>query len=145
MKVIYHDKTGRHLSILAASIHLQLINENSSKEDLFKLPYFLNTKPLGTLLYMGLDSQGKEVYVLGRKSSFKVIRNAYLGMNRIFQLNQDFLFVDIYPLSNLKIKIFDLFNSKPEKEIKFFNLLSKGVDQIMPNLRSFVEKVQHLK
>ncbi len=144
MKVIYHDRTGRHLSVVAASLHLQLINKNVSREELLQLPYFLNKKPPGTLLYMGLDSEGKEVYTLGRKGSFKVIRNAYLGMNRIFKLNHELVFIDINPLSNWKTKIFDLCNRHYDKEVKCGHLLLKGMEQAIPKVALFVEDVRKM-
>lgn len=142
MKVIYHDKTGRHLSITIAAIHLQLLNNNSSRWELNKLPYFLHTKPPGTLIYMGLDTLGNEVYVLGRKNTFPVIRNAYLGMNRVFRLNQDFLFADVQPLANWYLLFFDLINSKQKTDPKLEKLLFQGLAQLKPKLISFAYQVR---
>ncbi|AZR72759.1 hypothetical protein BBF96_04740 [Anoxybacter fermentans] len=142
MKVIYHDKTGRHLSVVAAALHLRLIDKNISRWDLEQLPYFLNTQPPGTLIYIGLDFRGNEIYVLGRKNSFQVIRNAYLGLNRVFQLNNSFLFANVQPLSNLSLGIFDFLNSNPEKEIKYPELLHRGIQKAIPKLVLLVKEVQ---
>lgn len=147
MKVIYHDKLGRHLSIAAAALHLKLINKKLFREDLQSLPYFLNQKSPGTLLYIGLDVLGHEVYVLGVKKSFPIIRNAYLGLNRVFNLNQDFLFADVQPLANLSLRVFDLLNPNNSQERKpthyyYQDGMLKGLEKALPHLIKLVTEVQ---
>lgn len=144
MKVIYHDKVGRHLSIAAAALHLKLITKKQFSQEIQKLPYFLNEKPSGTLLYIGLDVLGHEVYVLGVNKSFPIIRNAYLGLNRVFSLNQDFLFADVQPLANLSLGFFDLLNSKerPGAPVKYLAGMLQGLEKTLPNLIQLVQEVQ---
>lgn len=142
MKVIYHDKSGRHLSILAAAMHLQLVDQGVSRRELERLPNFLHNKPPGTLLYMGLDSLGNEVYVLGCKKNFRVIRNAYLGINRAFKLHHDIVFADVQPLCNLSIKLFDFANRKSETELKWSSLLFDGLEKSKAKLLPLIEEVR---
>ena len=149
MKIIYHDKTGRHLPIVIASLHLKLINQNTTRWNIRQLPNFLHKKPPGSLIYMGLDFQGNEIYVLGRKKTFQVIRNAYLGLNRAFSLDQDFIFVDVHPLSNLYLKIFDLLNKNFDKEPtnsdKYLEILFKGIDRALPDLIQLAKEIKKKK
>ncbi len=145
MKVIYHDKLGRHLSIIAAAIHLQLIGDNVSRWDLRQLPYFLGAKSPGTLHYMGLDAQGNEIFVLGRVKSFPIIRNAYLGLNRIFKLNQDFIFVDVQPLASSSVRFFDLLNPLSEnrdRKYLYLNGLFGGLEKVRPEVNRLVFEVK---
>lgn len=142
MKVIYHDYSGRHLAVVAAALHLQIIDEHVSRRDLQQLPNFMHTKPPGTLLYMGLDSQGNEVYVLGRQKSFGIIRNAYLGLNRAFQLNQDIVFADLQPIFNWRLKLFDFLNRKGHEAWRCSKLLYKGLDGTMPKIIRVIQEVR---
>lgn len=142
MRIIYHDQTGRHLAVVAAALHLQLLGKNVSRWDLRQLPYFLNTRPTGTLLYIGLDSQGNEIYILGRKKSFPIICNAYLGLNRVFHLNQDLVFADVQPLSNWWLRVFDFLNQKSEEQILGAQLMYKGLGKAMPQLNLLVQEVR---
>lgn len=142
MKVIYHDYSGRHLAVIAAALHLQLLDRHISRRELDQLPFFMQTKPPGTLLYMGLDSQGNEVYVLGRKKSFPIIRNAYLGVNRAFQLNQDLVFADLQPIANWQLRCFDLLNRKATGSRCCSGLLYAGLDRIWPQLERVIREVR---
>lgn len=142
MRIIYHDHTGRHLAVVAAALHLQLLGNNVSQSDLRQLPYFLHTQPIGSLLYLGLDSQGNEVYVLGCQKSFPVIRNAYLGLNRAFHLNQDLTFADVQPFSNWWLRIFDFLNQRSEEHVRCTQLMFKGLGEAIPKLNLLVQEVR---
>lgn len=147
MKVIYHDKNGRHLAIIAASMHLQTLEPGFSAQDLTRIPYFLHEKERGTLLYMGLDALGNEVYVLGRGKAFRVIRNAIPGINGAFQLKQDLVFADVSQLENWRLKIYDLVNALPLKKKHLVNLIYSGIERSTPAIKTLVkevhEKIRH--
>lgn len=141
MKVIYHDNSGRHLAIIAASIHLQTFESGFSRQELARIPYFLHDKGRGSLLYMGLDALGNEVYVLGRGRAFRVIRNAIPGINRAFQLNQDLVFADVTPLENWRLKLYDLFNALPLRQKRLENLIYSGIKRSAPAIKALVQEV----
>ncbi len=71
MKIIYHCFGGSHSSVLAAALHLQMIDKARppSADDMMRLPYFDKTgaDDFGIIRYMGQDESGNEIYVLGKK------------------------------------------------------------------------------
>lgn len=72
MKIIYHCFGGSHSSVLAAAVHLKMLNNSfcPSVDEMMGLPYFdkTGTADFGTIRYMGLDDFGNEIYVLGKKN-----------------------------------------------------------------------------
>lgn len=80
MKIIYHCFGGSHSSVLAASLHLGLIDKDKlpTFSDLMALPYFdkTNNDDFGSIRIFGNDEYGNQVYVLGKKS----MGNRYAAM-----------------------------------------------------------------
>ena len=142
MKVIYHDKKGRHLPIIAASLHLQTLKTDFTNDELYNLPYFMKPKEEGVLMYLGLDSQGNEIYVLGRGKAFPIIRNATVGLNKTFNFNQDFVFADVDPVANWRLKIFDLVNAKSAENTRLTGFAHTGIKKAIPGVVKLVEEVQ---
>jgi len=72
MKIIYHCFGGSHSSVLAASLHLKLIDKERlpSKCELIALPFFdkTNNDDFGAIRLMGNDEFGNQVFVMGKKS-----------------------------------------------------------------------------
>lgn len=73
MKVIYHCYGGTHSSVLAAAIHLGLLQKNGplSARKLFSCPMFdqLEHGQIGSINMIGKDKEGHEIYVMGCKNA----------------------------------------------------------------------------
>ncbi|MGE5391477.1 MAG: DUF3189 family protein [Deltaproteobacteria bacterium] len=80
MKIIYHCFGGSHSSVLAAALHLGMINKDRlpSPSELMALPYFdkTNNDDFGSIRLVGNDEFGNQVYVMGKKS----MGNRYAAM-----------------------------------------------------------------
>lgn len=80
MRIIYHCFGGSHSSVLAAALHLGLINKDRlpSPSELMALPYFdkTNNDDFGSIRLVGNDEFGNQIYVLGKRS----MGNRYAAM-----------------------------------------------------------------
>jgi hypothetical protein len=100
MKIIYYDSTGQYLAVIAAAIHLNMLTtkeEVPSWTEFSKLPYFnANYKvELGKIIFVGTDQSGNEIYILGSAKVGKVIERAVQGLNDIFEIKKESLFIDL--------------------------------------------------
>ncbi|MEW6244747.1 MAG: DUF3189 family protein [Bacillota bacterium] len=88
MNVIYHCYGGTHSSVVAASIHVGLLPDDRLPEDdqLVSLPLFdkLTSADAGKTIFVGEDERGHRVYCLGRRHSFRRIKQALVGLERIY-------------------------------------------------------------
>ncbi|HZK44310.1 MAG TPA: DUF3189 family protein [Syntrophomonadaceae bacterium] len=109
MKIIYHCYGGSHSSVLAAAIHLGLIDKFvlPSREALFNLPIFDKTtdEDFGTIRKMGTDELGHEIYVLGKKNLGDRYTNILEGTAKILGVKEDLLVINIMDKVNWIMKI----------------------------------------
>ncbi|NLX90998.1 MAG: DUF3189 family protein [Firmicutes bacterium] len=110
MKVIYHCYGGTHSSVLAAAIHLGLLEgkNNLSAQELFSCPLFdcLDHSQIGTINSMGKDSKGHEIYVMGCKNAGSLVEKIIPEFCRIVGINQDdILLVCTIPCLNIFLRI----------------------------------------
>ncbi|NLJ72820.1 MAG: DUF3189 family protein [Syntrophomonadaceae bacterium] len=109
MKIIYQCYGGSHSSVLAAAIHLQLVNIKifPSYDELFALPYFDKTDDddFGSIRKMGLDEWGNEVYVLGKKDFTTSYSKTLYGLACLLGVENQFLTIDVIDEVNWLMKI----------------------------------------
>lgn len=109
MKVIYHCFGGSHSSVLAASIHLGLIEKNRlpNMTELMSLPYFDKTcnEDFGSIRFMGVDEYKNEVYVLGKKSMNRRYANMLRGIAEILGAQDNLIAVDCMSRVNISMKL----------------------------------------
>lgn len=109
MKIIYHCFGGSHSSILAAALHLGLIEKNRlpSMDEMLALPYFDKTskKDFGSIRFMGIDEYKNEVYVLGKKNVGRRHENMLKGVAELLGKKDEVIFVDCMPRVNLGMKL----------------------------------------
>lgn len=110
MKVIYSCYGGAHSSPVAAAIHLGKLPEASVPDSkaLMQLPRFdrVGSEKHGLAELMGIDSQGHEVYVLGRGSAGKAVERAFFsGVNLAESDASRFLLVDTLTCVNVPMRI----------------------------------------
>ncbi len=111
MKVIYHCYGGTHSSVLAAAIHLGLIEgeKTLSAQKLFTCPFFdrLETSRIGTINRMGKDSNGDEIFVMGCKNAgplVEIILQEFCRMLNV-DINNNVVLVSTIPCLNISLRI----------------------------------------
>ncbi len=109
MKVIYHCYGGSHSSVLAAALHLSLIDKTTlpSLDDLLDLPIFDKTSDadFGVIRKVGDDERGHEVYVLGKKNLGDRYTEILEGTADILGVKESLLAVDVITRVNWLMKI----------------------------------------
>ncbi len=109
MKIIYHCFGGSHSSVLAAAIHLGLIDKGRlpSIEEMMAIPYYDKTSDIdfGSIRFMGVDEFKNQVYVLGKKSMGNRYSNILLGIADILGVSEDLISVNCMNQVNWSMKI----------------------------------------
>ncbi|RBP39198.1 Protein of unknown function [Garciella nitratireducens DSM 15102] len=111
MKVVYYCYGGAHSSVIASSIHVGMlpINRIPTAKEILAIPYFDITPndKIGSLLYMGIDSWGNEIYCMG----WGIYKNDILSLIFLLTNEEDnfifdhTIFVDALPVANQWIKL----------------------------------------
>lgn len=105
LKVVYHCFGGAHASPTAAAIHLGILrtDRRPSFRDFQKIPLFdyQTNSEHGKLIKVGIDNNGNEVYILGRRNTTQVVINLIREFSRLNGENPDeYYFVDCVQLFN---------------------------------------------
>jgi hypothetical protein len=83
IKIIYDDYGGAHSTQVAAAIHLGVLKpeRTPTNEELLALPLFdrITKEHHGCLIFVGVDSEGHSIYVLGRGPSAVTVERALAG------------------------------------------------------------------
>ncbi|QGT99837.1 hypothetical protein SYNTR_1244 [Candidatus Syntrophocurvum alkaliphilum] len=109
MKIIYHCFGGAHSSVVAASIHLGLLQKHRppTAEELMSIPYYdkTNNNHFGTIRFMGIDEYGNDIYVLGKKSLGDRFSNILMGIAEILGVKNNILTINTMNNINVIMKI----------------------------------------
>jgi hypothetical protein len=110
MKIIYHCYGGTHSSVMAASLHLGILDseKSPSKEELLACPYFdeVKSKDSGKINFVGRDENNNEVYVMGCKGAGKIIETFAEDLMRIMGNNhEELVMADTKPCLNILMKL----------------------------------------
>lgn len=148
MKIIYSCYGGAHTSIVAAAIHIGLLPLDTipSVEKVAAIPYYdmTESKDIGRPIFMGLDEDQNEIYVMGmgsyRKESAELV---YQFANEVYGgCNGRVLIVNSIALINLPIRIGGFLSRK-------LKLVSIGkpitIYGIQAKYESFVKLVNNVK
>ncbi|SJZ54308.1 DUF3189 family protein [Selenihalanaerobacter shriftii] len=105
MKVIYNCYGSAHSSVLAAGIHTGIVPDDrvATAEEISNIPHYdrTDTEEIGTVYYFGKDEFGFDVYIMGMKSSPKIVKRALLSNLRIFGIDRTkMILVDTLPYVN---------------------------------------------
>lgn len=107
MKIIYSCYWGGYLAVVAASLHLGIINgKHLSLEKILNLPLFgkLKKDDFGEMKFVGVDKFKREVFVLGAKSSGQIIQRMLNGLAQIYGMEKKAVeFIDLKGCNNLYI------------------------------------------
>lgn len=105
MKVIYHCYGGSHSSVMAAALHLKLLDPTRLPNplDMIHLPYFDKTQnsDFGRIRYMGTDDSGHDIYVLGKKNMGDRCSAMIMGVARLLGVEHEVIAVNCMSRVNL--------------------------------------------
>ena len=86
MKILYAAKDNMIIPILAAYYHVNLVKNNDLNNGRLILDLLSYKAERGKLMYIGLDEDKNEIYVLNHGGVFKVLENAVGGLSEIYNL-----------------------------------------------------------
>lgn len=143
MKIIYHCFGGSHSSVLAAALHLGLIEKDRVPEisEMMKIPYFDKTTDadFGSIRLMGIDEYHNEIYVLGKKNLGNRFGNILMGIAEILGAKEELLTVDCMSRVNWSMKIGG-FTSRRIGWVRLGRpVLGKGAEAAFADLLNLVE------
>ncbi|WP_213975514.1 DUF3189 family protein [Tepidanaerobacter acetatoxydans] len=146
MKVIYSCYWGSYLAVVAASLHLELIDVNKyNKNDILSLRLFnkISDMELGELFFIGMDDKKSEIYVMGSKNSGKILEKALKGVAEIYGFGKDsVILIDLNPYYNILLSLGILL-------IKRLGLIKTGMKLVLKgiakNYDKIIKKVQCVK
>lgn len=109
MKVIYHCFGGSHSSVLAAALHLGIIDKTTlpNINDLVNLPIFDKTTDadFGVIRKVGNDEYGNEIYILGKKNLGDRYTKILEGIAYLLGVKEDLLAINVMTRVNWLMKI----------------------------------------
>lgn len=110
MIIIYHCYGGTHSSVMAASLHLGLLERNRkpTKEELSGLPYFdrQSDEDFGEFYFMGKDEKDSDVFIMGCKNAGFIVERALKNFCKIKGIERDeIIIVDTVPCLNILMKV----------------------------------------
>ncbi|MFZ5644164.1 MAG: DUF3189 family protein [Bacillota bacterium] len=110
MKIIYHCYGGAHSSVTAANIHLGLLPaDRFPGYDEIKGQKFFDlhgASDIGKIYFMGRDSFGNNIYILGRRSRPTLVYSVTRVIEDAFEIDPgSYMLVDVSPHVNLAMKI----------------------------------------
>lgn len=110
MIIIYRCYGGTHSSVMAASIHLDLLSwdRKPTGKELLELPFFdrQSGADFGNIFFMGKDIKGNEVFIMGCKNAGYIVERALINFCRIKGINPDcIVIVDTVPCLNILMKL----------------------------------------
>ncbi len=117
VKIIYHCYGGAHSSVLAAAVHLGIldIKDKLNERVLASCPFFDKTgsKDAGRIFFMGKDESGNDVFIMGCKNAGEVVERALMDFSRLTGFNEkNILLVNTLPYVNILLRIGGLFSRK---------------------------------
>jgi hypothetical protein len=109
VKIIYHCYGGAHSSVIAAALHLKMIEKHQlpTENEMMAVPYYDKTddSDFGSIRFMGVDEDGNEVYVLGKKGMGDKYSRILMGVAHILGAADDLITVNCLNRVNLSMKL----------------------------------------
>lgn len=146
MKVIYHCYGGAHSSVIAAALHLKLIEKHRlpSIEEMMAIPYYDKTDngDFGSIRFMGIDESGNEVYVLGKKSMGDKYTQILVGVAEILGVGDQIIATDCLNRVNMSMKLGGFLSRRVGLVFPGRPVLSRGTRKAFMTLVNLVETVR---
>ncbi|ADL07737.1 DUF3189 family protein [Thermosediminibacter oceani] len=144
MRIIYSCYWGSYLAVVAASLHLGLIEEFDLKS-ILQLPFFgkLPECELGRIYYMGTDNIGRRVYIMGSKKAGRVVERALKGIAGIYDMNSNsVVFADLLPYGNVFYSIGCFLVHRLKLKTLGNAFLILGLKKSFRSIKRFVEEIK---
>ncbi len=146
MKVIYHCYGGAHSSVIAAALHLKLIEKHRlpSIEEMMAIPYYDKTDngDFGSIRFMGIDESGNEVYVLGKKSMGDRYTQILVGVAEILGVGNQIIATDCLNRVNMSMKLGGFLSRRVGLVFPGRPVLLRGTRKAFMTLVNLVETVR---
>lgn len=150
MIVVYHDYGGTHSTALAAAIHLSIVGGDGatsidSRSLLSRVPYFdqVPNTCKGTVMRIGRDSDGNEVFILGRRGDADLAINTVLSAARLLgRCDSDILFVDVSKRINLLMRIGGFISRRLNLIPIGRPIVTYGTRKAFPSISQLVKKTK---
>lgn len=146
MKVIYHCYGGAHSSVIAAALHLKLIEKHRlpSIEEMMAIPYYDKTDngDFGSIRFMGIDESGNEVYVLGKKSMGDRYTQILVGVAEILGVGDQIIATDCLNRVNMSMKLGGFLSRRVGLVFPGRPVLLRGTRKAFMTLVNLVETVR---
>lgn len=149
MKIVYHCFGGAHASPTASAIHLGLTSKRywPSFTDFNEIPFFDQTSwtEHGRLIKAGIDSEGNEVYFMGRRNSNYLIITLITEFISLTGGNPtEYYFVDCMQKFNF-LMVIGGYSSRALGWVKFGRpIVTFGTVFSFPILQSIVRKTKQI-
>ncbi|MEW6726369.1 DUF3189 family protein [Desulforudis sp. 1088] len=146
MKILYHCFGGTHSSVLAAALHLRLLDprRRPSDSELKTLPFFDKRagSDYGRIAFYGRDEQGREIWILGRLGYARVTEGVFSSLLHALIENGRQLLVDTTPILNWQMRVGGYLSRRARwKRIGFF-LIAQGTRKAYPRLVQLVKQAE---
>lgn len=110
MKIIYHCYGGTHSSVLAAALHLDILDGEKfpSFRELLSCPYFdkVKSKDVGKIFFMGKDKKGHEVFVMGCRNAGPLVETVLKDFGSIMNIDPgEVILASTMPCLNILMKL----------------------------------------
>ena len=149
MIVVYHDYGGTHSTALAAAIHLGIVGGDGatsidSRSLLSRVPYFdqVPNTCKGTVMRIGRDSDGNEVFILGRRGDADLAINTVLSAARAWPMRLGHLFVDVSKRINLLMRIGGFISRRLNLIPIGRPIVTYGTRKAFPSISQLVKKTK---
>lgn len=149
MKIIYNCYGGAHSSVVAAALHLGLLDNTRvpAEKELLQIPLFDGTwaHDHGRLFFFGFDEQQREVYVLGKRGLGKKLNTIAAKAAVAAGFDQsDYLLVDALPYVNWLMVVGGYSSRRLQWEKAGRKIVIKGIQTFFWQIVNKVEQVKRL-
>lgn len=146
MKIIYHCYGRAHSSVTAAHLHLGHLPMEGPvyPKDIIALPLFdrATRDDFGTPYYMGEDTNGNAIYILGLGGMTQVCGRTIESVLRVFGCSQQVLLVDALSSIGISTRIGGTLSRELHWVTMGRPLVAWGICRSLPRIRKLVRSVQ---
>lgn len=147
MIIIFHCYGGTHTSVVAASIHLNLLprDRTPTVEEFTRLPYFdrVDNRAGGCLHYLGRNLAGDAVFTLSGRSGGAELEKILLSLLEIMGVPREAVaFINCLPHVNLPVRIGGFLSRRLGLAALGRPLLSLGLKMRYPSLVREVKRLE---
>ena len=142
MKIIFHDSCFDLYTLFGAEMYLEY-GSNSTFSRILNLSLNkiskISASP-GKLIYINNDKYNNKVYILNRQKKKKIVCQAIMGLNRVFQIEEKVILYNLSNNRNIYLYISNLIRKIGLSKLLVNKLTFKGINQEYENILSEIKK-----